>query len=228
VFARAGGGSGGGSGGGGFHGSGYSGYGHNGYHGGGGNYSIIMVLLLVILLIICSIIPALLKLKSHFAAKIITHASNKDSFWNAGQLEKHAKSTFYKMQYAWMNRNMAEVKNRVTKELYSNYSVQLNQMKKRHEKNMLCNIKITETQIIGCEDFQDNSKDRYIAYIKGTMLDYLINERSNIIVQNPEKVIGGFTDTYHFVRNNNTWLLEKINNTVTMQDLIETKNFTEK
>lgn len=228
VFARAGGGGGGGGGGGASSGGGYGFHGytgsHNGYHNVNGNYAFMMVILLVALLLIASIIPLLLKLKSHVAAKIITRASNKDSFWDAAQLEKHAKSTFHKMQYAWMKRNMAEVKSKVTEDLYANYMTLLSEMKKRREKNMLSHIKIHTIQIIGCEDFKDDSKDRYVAYIKGSMLDYTINERSNEIIQNPDRVIATFSDTYHFVRSSNIWLLEKINNTVRVQDIIETEN----
>lgn len=124
-----------------------------------------------------------------------------------------------------MNRNMTEVKSRVTEELYSNYTLLLNQMKKRREKNMLSNIHIAEMRIIGCEDFKDDSKDHYIAYIKGSMLDYLINERTNAILQNPEKTVGGFTDTYHFVRVNNKWLLEKTDNIVTVPNHGTLKNY---
>ena len=229
AFARAGGGGGGGGSGGGGHG--YSGYGHNrsySHSSTDGTYPMMMILLVVVILIIGCIVPALLKLKSHFSTKIITHASNKDSFWDADQLKHHAEKTFRRMQRAWQERNTELVKSHVTAELYTEYKIVLNQMKKRHEKSMLSNINFTETRIIGCEDFKDDSKDRYTAYIKGTLLDYTIDERFDTIIKNQQKTIEHFIDTYHFVRINNDWILEKIDNTVTVQDIFEVKNYIEK
>ena len=229
AFARAGGGHGGGhatSHGG---GSGHYGRNANNPHGGIINniYELIIITLTLVTIVIGGTIPALLKLKSSFAANILTHASNKDTLWDSNHLKTHARRTFYKMQEAWQNRNIHFVKSLITPELYEMYKTMLEEMEERGEKNMLSRIDITETTIIGCEDFKDDSKDRYIAFIKGTMLDYVIHEPSKNILINPEKKIGTFSDTYHFVRINNHWILEKIDNTVTVLDIIGIKNYTE-
>lgn len=237
AYPRAGGGSGGGGGGG--HGGGYGGY---GYSHSGNSYSsytynsssrssspgavsaTLLIIITVLAVVVLGTIPALIKLKSHASAKIITRAANKDSLWEADALKKHAEKIFYKMQRAWEDRNMGLVKKQVTVELFADYKSILDQMLKSREKNIITFITLTEITIIGCEDFKDNSKDRYIAYIKGTMLDYTINERTKEIIQNPKRLTRPFSDTYHFVRSYNDWLLEKINNTVKFEDIIGIKN----
>ncbi|WP_018342430.1 TIM44-like domain-containing protein [Cytophaga aurantiaca] len=230
VLARAGGGHGGGGG----HSSGggrsYTSHGYNSSQNdsSGSVSSALLIIIIVVVGIVVGTIPALLKLKSLFAAKIITHASNKDSVWNADELKKHTEKIFYAMQKAWESRNMDLVKKQVTVKLYEDYKLLLAQMLKNREKNMLSFITIDAITIIGSEDFKDDSKDRFVAYIKGTMLDYTINERSNEITENPNRDTAPFSDTYHFVRNNNTWLLEEINNTVRIEDIVLTKNFIEK
>lgn len=187
-------------------------------------YTTLLILAVVALVVIFGANPLLTKLKSRSAAKVMTHASNKDTFWNTDELKKHAEKTFYEIQDAWENRNMDKVKSSVDKELYTNYSALLTAMKQRHEKNILTQIQIDETRIIGCEDYIDNSKDRYIGYIQGRLLDYVINEDTQEIIKNPSKTLSNFSVSYHFVRSDNTWILEKIDTDVTMQDLIQTKN----
>lgn len=187
-------------------------------------YTTFLILAVIAIAAIFGTIPLLTKLKSHFAAKVMTHASNKDTFWNAAELKKHAERTFYEIQDAWENRNMAKVKDKVDENLYSEYTTLLAPMIARHEKNILSQIQIDEIRIIGCEDHIDNSKDRYIAYIQGRLLNYVINEDTQEIIKNPSKTLSNFSDSYHFVRNNNNWILEIIDKTVTIQDIIQSKN----
>jgi hypothetical protein len=196
------------------------------HNGSDGNfiYTTLLIIVLVAIAAIFGTIPILTKLKSYFAAKIMTHASNKDTFWNTDELKKHAEKTFHEIQHVWENRNIDKIKDVVDKELYLHYNTLLSSMIQRHEKNILSQIQIDEIRIIGCEDYIDNSKDRYIAYIQGRLLDYTINELTQEIIKNSSKTLSNFSASYHFVRSDNTWILEKIDNDVTMQDLIQTKN----
>ena len=72
------------------------------------------------------------------------------------------------MQQAWQTQNMDKVKHLVTPELYQNYQLMLTEMKKKGERNFIKDIEFTDINIISCEDFKDNSKDRYVDHIKGT------------------------------------------------------------
>ena len=189
-----------------------------------GTYTTFLILTAVAIAAIFGTIPLLTKLKSYFAAKVMTHASHKDTFWNASELKKHAEKTFYEIQDAWENRNMAKVKDAVDENLYVEYTALLAPMIERHEKNILSQIQIDEIRIIGCEDHIDNSKDRYIAYIQGRLLNYVINEDTQEIIKNPSKTLSNFSESYHFVRNNDNWILEKIDTAVTIQDIIQSKN----
>lgn len=83
-------------------------------------------------------------------------------------------------------------------------------------------------KIISCEDFNDDSKDSFIAYIKGTIVDYTISEKTGQIIKNPEREEEKFKDTFHFVRKGNKWLLNYIDNDITIIELIAAKNYREK
>lgn len=161
-------------------------------------------------------------------SKKITHISAaQDSFWNFEQMRDHAKNVFFDMQEAWMNRDIDSVKDLITPRLYNDYKKQLERMKSHHEKNILSGIHVSNVKIIGCEDYLDNSNDCYVAHIKGNMLDYTINERTNQIIRNEDKEDQRFTDTYHFIRKDNQWLLNHIDNEVSIWDVIKTKNYHE-
>lgn len=194
---------------------------------GSGTHLTFIVLTLIAIVAVFVTIPILTKLKSHSAARIVTHAAGKDTFWNADTLKKHAEKTFYSMQEAWETRSLDKVKDLVDKELYTNYSSLLDAMINRKEKNILTQIQIDDIRIIGIEDYIDNSKDRYVAYIQGRLLDYVIHEETQEVIKNSSKTLRNIAESYHFVRGTNNWILEKIDNTVTMQDILQAKNFME-
>ena len=166
--------------------------------------------------------------KSQQANRILKKISgNKDALWDKEFMEDHAKQTFLAMQLAWEKRNLKHMKKSMTPELYSRMKDTLNSMILNKTINVIVPIEIKDVRIIGCEDYKDDSKDRYIAYIKGTIIDYTIDETTGIIIKNDHKSYETFKDTYHFVRINYSWVLEEIDNLVTIWDVINTRNYKE-
>jgi hypothetical protein len=192
--------------------------------GGKGGGSIVGLILWGLYTLIISVI---LFFKVGKSRKIINKSADHDSFWNFEQMRNNAKSVFFKMQDAWMEREIEKVKDIITPQLYEEYKTQLELMKKNNEKNILSGINVTNVRIIGCEDYMDDSQDSYIAHIKGEMIDYTINEKTRQIIKNPDKKEEKFTDTYHFIRKGNKWLLDNIDNKVSIWDVIRTRNYHE-
>ncbi|MGE5395714.1 MAG: Tim44 domain-containing protein [Candidatus Saccharibacteria bacterium] len=192
--------------------------------GGGKGGGVIGLILWGIYTLVVSII---LFFKVGKSKKITRMSAAQDSFWNFDQMRDHAKQVFFKMQEAWMNRDIDSVKHIITPRLYEDYKTQLETMKSIGEKNILSGIYVSNVKIIGCEDYLDNSYDSYIAHIKGDMLDYTINEQTKEVIKNQEKENERFTDTYHFIRKDNQWLLDHIDNKVSIWDLINTRNYHE-
>ena len=235
VLARGGGGGGHGGfgGGGGFHGSFARGF-HYGYYGRGGyfvswgfwDYFIFYgVIILIALLFFTSTIVFW---KSKYSKKILAKISFSDSFWNMAFLKQNARNTFLRIQDAWEAREIQRVRGIITPELFNQYDRILTEMRNKGEKNVIRDIKISEIHIISCEDFKDNSKDRYIAHIQGDLLDYTLNVYTGKTIKNPDHSREDFTDTYHFVRLNNKWILEDIDNSVSFWDVLKSRNYMEK
>lgn len=220
IFGRAGGGGGHGGGGGGSHG------GHGG-HGGSGEGWIFWIIGMALMGLYSVMVTVILLMKSSRGEKTAQLAAETDRIWDIKLMRSHSKDIFLRMQKAWMNRDIASVKSRITNDLYEDYGRQLQVMKENYEKNIIKDINITEINIISCEDYHDNSRDTFVAYIKGTILDYTINEKTGYVIKNENKEPEEFVDTYHFVRSNNRWLLNEIDNEVSLSDLLFAGNYKE-
>jgi hypothetical protein len=188
----------------------------------GGSFKLIGFIITIIYSIIISIV-LLYKVKK--SRELADQASESDFSWNYDELRYQAKKTFLKMQDAWMCRNVDVVKEIITESLYADYKTQLEEMKKTKKMNVLCQIEVKKIWIIGCEDYLENSHDRFIAHIHGEMINYTIDEVTGNIIDNSLKKIENFTDTYHFIRKNKEWVLDYIDNFVTIFDVIRTKNY---
>jgi predicted lipid-binding transport protein (Tim44 family) len=192
--------------------------------GGGERFKLIGFIISIIYSVIISII---LFYKIKKSNEIADQASETDFSWDYDELRHHAKKTFLRMQDAWMYRDIEMVKEIITDRLYDDYKLQLHEMKSRNKMNILSGIEVKGIRIIGCEDYLEDSHDRFIAHIQGEMIDYTIDELSGDIIDNTKKEIENFTDTYHFIRKDKDWVLDYIDNFVTIFDVIRTKNYQE-
>lgn len=225
LYSRAGGGGhSGGGGGGGFHSTSHNGSSSNDFEGVG----ILLSISIVGLILYGIILSYLLFIKTRKSSKVIELASQTDELWNLEQINKHTFDVFCKMQKAWETRNLGPVKSIITKELYDELDKKITVMRSENQKNILEEINVNKITLISSVDYKDNSKDAYTAQIDGEMIDYIIDDRTKVIIENTQKSIGGFTDCYEFVRINNKWILNKIYNDSGIFNLMDAKNHFEK
>lgn len=214
AVARAGGG--GGSGGGG---------GFGGRHGYG--IGIFKLILFILWGIYTAIISFLVFIKSGWSKRIISRASQTDKVWNLDEMKNHSERVFRQMQDAWSSRELSQVRDIITQSLFDDYAEKLDAMRMNNERNILRDIDIDEIKIIGCRDYKDNSKDSFIAYIKGTILDYTVDDRTGNTIKNENQNNEKFTDTYYFHRSENKWLLNFIDNDVNLLDVVIATSYKE-
>lgn len=150
-----------------------------------------------------------------------------DPFWDYDKMLDLTKDMFLKMQVAWSDRNMEPLRNMVTNDLYEGCTQRLEAMKAKLEKNFIEQIEIKKVKIIGEEAHEDKEKDTFIAYIGGHLVDYMVAEQTNKIFQNEKKEKSDFSDLYFFVRRNNTWLLDNIDNNVDIVKVLRAKQVKE-
>ena len=159
--------------------------------------------------------------------QILEQICETDSFWNVENMKSLASDLFYKMQVAREKNELERIKSELTPELAVQLQEILDEMKSRKEINMLNHVRIEEVKILGCEDYTDNNKDRFTAYIFGTIQDYTIDEETEEVIQNVRKRFTEFEDFYHFIRVNNKWLLEDITNQVGLRKILKSPIYSE-
>jgi hypothetical protein len=200
ALARAGGG-----------GGGFSG----GSHGKGGWVSIIA---LPIMLIYSAFVTLKVREKSLACKELLARLEKQDTVWNLDTIRHRVSEVFFKVQEAWMERDQNLAKDCMSQAIFDKHKRQTDELIAQHRRNVLEDINLTDTDIVDVEDFADNKRDLFWVYLKGSMRDFMADDRTRDIVSGEDKV-ESFTELWKFIRQGDTWMLDEIDSTVTLFDL---------
>lgn len=153
----------------------------------------------------------IIKYKKLKAAEYLEKSAREDAMWEVGNLTEHIKTTFISMQDAWMAQDMNRISDLVTANFFDHSQLLLDHQSQKGVYNFITDIRIDTVDIIGVEDYRDNKYDKFTAYINGYMVNVVISKHGADI--GPDKR-SYFEDLYHFVRNEDKWLLYSITNKV--------------
>ena len=96
-------------------------------------------------------------------------------------------------------------------DLYELFRQKIEWMKIGNKRNILKKIKLINLKPVSVIDDEDDSKDLIWFYIKGSMVDYTINTKTNEIIDGKNTILGiPFVEYWKFVRKDNKWVLSKI------------------
>lgn len=191
--------------------------------GGGGGNNFGRALGMLIGLINAGLIIYYVKKRNKKAKILIDESHENDPLWDYDKMIAFSNDVFYRMQNAWTERDMDLVKDIVTENLYLDYKKKLDWMKVTHSKNMIEDINIRTVKIVGDQDYGPNEFDSFTVYIKGKLVDYLISDKTAHIYENSRKKRTFFSDLYYFVRHEDHWLLDRIDNRVTLGKILNQK-----
>lgn len=209
ITLRAGGG--GGSGGGGSGGGG----GGSSHHSGTGRQptlfeSIIQFIMMPFVLFSSSIIFYIkLTKRSRKAKKLMTQMMQSDNAWKYKTISSTVKDSFIAIQTAWSNMDMSPASQYMSDELCDSFQTKLNWMAYRNQKNVLENIQLSQALPVAVHDDCDDSRDYIWFYIKGKMVDYIIDTNTQLKVSGNTSVTS-FVEYWQFTRKENNWVLNKI------------------
>jgi len=225
LFSRAGGGGGHSSGGGGGHSFGgfYGGRGGIGHKWTADDTRYLIIILCCIVLgsfIIWNAYKWLIRYRSFRANIQLQRSAQSDKVWSKEQLMPYIEQVYRKMQEAWTKQDMRLAQGLVTVSLQNKFQFILNRQRRMGIYNYTGDIRITKIRIVGLEDYLDNRKDNFTAYISGTMLDVLVRHKRRPV---KEEEACEFEDLYHFVRHDNQWLVSEVSNMVDIWTIAELK-----
>ena len=137
--------------------------------------------------------------------------SKNDVLWKYKNIEKQVIDTYYIVQNAWTNMDMKLAKEYMDDDLYELFRQKIEWMKIGNKRNILKKIKLINLKPVSVIDDEDDSKDLIWFYIKGSMVDYTINTKTNEIIDGKNTILGiPFVEYWKFVRKDNKWVLSKI------------------
>lgn len=141
--------------------------------------------------------------------RLLRLLDDKDKSWNYKKVEKDVIETFYVVQECWTNMDMKNALKYMDDTLYESFNSKLEWMEMGNKRNILKKIKLVNLKPVSIYDDGDDDKDLIWFYIKGKMIDYIIDTETN------EKIEGNdysksFVEFWKFVRKNDRWVLSKI------------------
>ena len=192
--------------------------------GGGGGAAVaaggcLSLILLPFALIYAGIMTWQVRKKSKACKELLARLEKQDAAWDPDEIRHRIDEVFFKVQQAWMERNQDLARDCMSAGLYQKHKLQTDQMLAQHRKNVLENINLTSVDIVDVEDFVDNRKDRFWANLEGSMTDYTVDETTNQVVKGDSKKTEHFNELWKFVRSGNTWVLDQIDQDVSISEL---------
>ena len=184
-------------------------YGRRGYSSPLSN--IISAIIFIIIIFASTIILYFKVLRASFNSKrYLRLLDNKDITWKYKTIEKRVIETFYIVEEAWTNNDISKAKDYMDKDLYENFKSKLEWMDINNRRNILKKIRLVNLKPVSVYDDKDDNKDLIWFYIKGKMIDYIVDTKTNSIVSGDTKN-KSFIEFWKFVKNeNNNWVLSEI------------------
>ena len=161
----------------------------------------------------------LLRKKSGEAGEMLARIKNSDPSWNPDHIRDRVRKAYFSLQRAWMARNQDLAKEFMSEKLYNHHKMMTDAMIARHEKNILDEIELSDSQVVSVEDHTGGDRDILWIYITGSMIDYKINDVTGYTISGDRSKKEKFNELWKFIKNDEgNWILDEIKNRVNYTD----------
>lgn len=141
--------------------------------------------------------------------KLVSELKRKNSIYSRKVLKKRVEETYFALQEAWSKMDYGNVKEYMSEDLYKTHTTKLGWLTIKNQKNILDRIKLLSVKPISVQHYLDISKDVVWFYIKGSMIDYIIDNRTKEVVEG-STFPKSFVEYWKFIRVDDNWILDKI------------------
>ena len=184
------------------------------------------IIALPFLLIYAAIITFQVRKKSQACKELLARLAELDPAWDLDVIRRRVNEVFFKVQEAWVERDQNLARDCMSDAIFHKHKMQTDRMIAQHRRNVLEDINLIETEIVDVQDFADNKRDRFWVYVKGEMKDFMADDRTRDIVSGDEEK-KKFTELWKFIRAEDKWVLDEIDQKVSLFDLKGFKATTE-
>ena len=134
-----------------------------------------------------------------------------DPYFDEAKFQEWGTDTFFKIQGAWANRDMATVRTLLTDEMYRIFQGDAEALKAQKKINRLENIAVRSVDIT--EAWQESGSDFITVRVFANLLDYNVDETTGQVVEGSKTDPVKFEEYWTFTRSvgNNPWKLSAIN-----------------
>ncbi|NTV50233.1 MAG: Tim44 domain-containing protein [Geobacteraceae bacterium] len=140
----------------------------------------------------------------------LAHIRQMDHSFDESRFNDLVMDNFFKIQGAWMNRDLSPVSGILTDEMKRIFQTDLDLLLRDKQINRLENIAVRNVEI--AEVWQETGQDYITASIYANLLDYTTDELSGTVVSGSKSEPVKFEEFWTFTRpvGNNPWLLSGI------------------
>lgn len=134
-----------------------------------------------------------------------------DNSFNEQKFKDQAMDAFFKIQGAWVNRDMSVIRSMFTDEMYGIIQGDADDLKKKKQINRLENIAVRSVDLV--EVWQEAGNDFITVRLYADLLDYTTDEMTGSVVSGSKTDPVKFEEFWTFTRpvGNNPWQLSAIN-----------------
>ncbi len=141
----------------------------------------------------------------------LAHIRQMDSSFDENRFTDNVMDLFFKVQSAWMNRDLAPAATLLTEEMRTILQGDIDRMLREKRVNRLENIAVRSVDIV--EAWQEEGQDYVTARVYANLLDYTTDDSSGAVVEGSRTDPVKFEEQWTFTRpvGNNPWKLSAIN-----------------
>ena len=142
----------------------------------------------------------------------LQHIQSMDAKFDPDDLVERARFIFAAVQKAIVMRDVTPASEWLTPEMYGVLQGQCNDLRSRRRTNMIEDIQIAESAV--SEAWQETGQDFVTIFLKGTMVDYTLDDGNQAVVEGSKTDRSPFAEFWTFTRpvGPNRWKLSSIVN----------------
>ncbi len=138
------------------------------------------------------------------------HVRQMDPRFNGAAFREWCSDTFFRIQAAWMRRDLEALRPLLTEEMYEAFREQIEELRSKRQINKLESIAVRSIELT--EAWQEQGLDYITIRYLASLLDYTVDETSGKIVEGSDREPAKFEEFWTWVRpvGPNEWRLSAI------------------